>query len=291
MTFIETSGLWQLYTFSAVNILASLFMYGIFIDPCQLMTGKSLCEAGAETLASRLVAISFLYVGASFLVLTYINKTNPPKLKRLVNMGMNCTVAMIVSIIFFGPRSLGGLESSVLHFLDMITGFLLLGIMISAIADDSQMVGSKSPFKELGMNPKTFIFLAFLLTFMKLLALSDFVDISNILEDPETGTALSHVMYQWIVVLILMVLFPLVFALSYGDKQDQEILAYTIVVLMLVSLVSLIPIADDLKSGTMLNEYIAVSIVTLFALTTIYVGRFNQGRDEYEPVSNVSTNA
>jgi hypothetical protein len=284
MTFFDNVGPWQLYTFSAVNILGSLSMYGILFDPCQFITGQTICQPGAETLLSRLQAIGFLYVGTFFLVLTYINKTNTSKVRRLANMAMNCTVAILVMVIFFGSRSKGGFENSTLHFLDMITAFLLLLMMGLAINDNSEMIGSNSPLTGLRFNPKTFVFLIAVLTVIKLFAMSDFVDISIILHDPDSITALSHIMYQMMVVLILMILFPIAFALFYGDEKDQEAITGATVLMMLISILSIIPIADCMKDGMITQSYFSVGITSLLGISMIYVGRLNQGRNEYNPV-------
>lgn len=287
----DITGLWQLYTFSAVNILFALSMYGIFLDPCLLITGELPCKPGAEIYMSRMVSIGFLYVGVFFLVLTYVNKTNAPKLSRLANIGMYCSVALLVSVIFFGPRSQGGVENSILHFLDLIGCFLLIAIMASALVDNTNMANSNSPFTGLGMNPKTFTLLIAILIFINLIALSEFVDISTMLADPTSTTAFSHVMYQFLMVILLMILLPLIFALVYGDEKDHEIIMGALVVMVLVQTVSIIPIADTMKQGNMTSEYISVGVFCLFALFVIYFDRFHTRRLEYEPVSDMPTSA
>mmetsp|Transcript_10186 Transcript_10186/g.12863 ORF Transcript_10186/g.12863 Transcript_10186/m.12863 type:complete len:283 (-) Transcript_10186:36-884(-) len=282
MTIFETNGLWQLYIFSAVNLLFSLSMYGLlgFVDPCQLLTGQNKCEQGAETVMMRMGAIAYLYVGAFFSALAYNNRTDAPKLKRLANMGMNAAVALLMAIVFFG-----GIEGATLHFLDTIMGFALLVVMISAIRDSSEMAdASSSPVEGLGLNPKTFIFAISIILVAKLFAMSDFVGPSMFLSSPESMTALSHIIWQMLSVAIIMMLFPLVFALAYGDEKDQETLTVLTILIMIASVFSILPVSAQMKSGLMTMIFVSVAIVTILALILMYVGRSNVRRNQYEQV-------
>jgi hypothetical protein len=286
----DITGIWQLYTFSAVNILFALSAYGIFFDSCQLIKGES-CKPGAEIYMTRMVSIGLLYIGVFFLVLTHINKTNAPKLGRLASMAMKCCVALLVSVIFFGPRSRGGVENSTLQCLDLIGCFVLIAIMASALINNTNMANSNSPFTGLGMNPKTFNLLITILMFINFIGLSEFVDISTMLADPASTTAFSHVMYQFLMVVLVMILLPLIFTLVYGDEKDNEIIMGALVVMVLVQTVSIIPIADTMKEGSMTSEYISVGVFCLFALSVIYFDRFYTRRQVYEPVSDMPTSA
>ncbi len=288
---LDVAGLWQMYTFSCIFLLSSMFMYGFFgfVDPCLLITGKSICNLGAEAYTSRLMAIGLLYVGTFFLALTYINKNNTPKLKRLASMGMNCIIALIVSIIFIGSTSQGGYENSILHFLDLITGFILLGIMISAIADDSDLAAPNSPLTGFGINPKTFILFIGVLAFIKIFVLSEFVNLSLFLSDKASITHFSRIMWQWDIVILLMILFPLSFALIYGDEKDQETLTGVIIFIMIISEMSIFPMSNSLKEGLITMSLDSFGVVTLLALIAIYAGR--KRRNEYEQVSDSTADA
>ena len=80
-----------------------------------------------------------------------------------------------------------------------------------------------------------------------------------------------------------MVILALIFALVYGDEEDQEILTVSTVVMMIVSVVSFSPISAQMKSGMMTKSYISGAIVVLLAFIVIYVGRSNR-RNQYEQV-------
>ncbi len=238
-----------------------------------------MCSPGAETVMARMVAIGFLYVGIFFSALTYNNRNSTAKLKRLANMGMNGAVALFVTIIFFG-----GIENPTLHFLDTIFGFVLIAIMLSAISDSSEMAErSNSPLEGHGLNPKTFIFVIAIIVVIKLFALSDYVKPSMFLHDPESISALSNIFWQTLSVVMITILFPLLFALVYGNEVDQEILTVSIVLMTFVSLLSFLPVSAQMKSGIMTQMYISGAIVAILAFTLIVAGRSNR-RNQYEQV-------
>lgn len=262
-------------------------MYGFVFDPCQLLTGKSSCKAGAETYTARAMAIGFLYVGVFFLTLTYLNRSSASKLKRLANMALNSVVALLVGLVFTGSTSMGGVERSIFHFLDMITFFILLVIMMTAVMDDSEMVGIKSPFTNLGVNPKSFVLLVVVATTLKLFALSDFVNLSSFLVESDSDTHLSKVFWAWLIVCILEIIFALWFALAYGDEQDQESITIATVFMMVISVVSIIPISNELKDGMMRASYIGVGVGLAVAIVAVIGGRRNRSGEGYQTVSNV----
>jgi hypothetical protein len=271
-----------------VNILSSFAMYGIRGDPCMLFTGASKCQPGAETYAARTIAIAYLWMGVSFLVLTYINKENVPKLRRLVNMTINAVFAMLVATIFFGPTSLGGSMSPVIHLIDMVYYVILLVIMRSAICQGEEMIATNSVSTGLGVNSKTFLLIVAILTAIKVFLLSDFLDLSIILANPESITALSHIMWQSTIVMLLILLIPICFALLYGDGHDQEAIAGTTILMMNLSIISFIPISDSMYHGAVAQSWIGIGIFSLFGLVMIFVGRSNN-RGEYQSVSNVGS--
>jgi len=278
---------WQLYLFGIVQLVGSFFMYGFFLDPCQLLTGKGECKSGAEMYSARAMAIAFLYIGVFFLSLTYLNKDSAPKLKRLANMATNCVVATLVGTVFTGSTSMGGVERSVFHMMDMIGMFLLLIIIMSAVMNDSEMAGYKSPLAGLGVNPKSFVLLVTIAVAVKLFALSDFVDLTSFLADPDSTSHLSRVLWAWMSVYCLEVLFPLAFALAFGDEKDQEAITIATVVVMLVSIVSIIPVAGSMKDGTMRSSYISAGVTLALAIVAVMGGRRSRSSQGYETVSTV----
>lgn len=288
ITILEKPGLWQLYTLSAFFLLGSITMYGPLTDPCLLVTGKSVCKEGAEIFVSRSIAIGLLYVGTFYFTLTHINKDDAPKLKRLANMGTMCVTALLASIIFIGPSNQGGLENSMLHFIDLISGFILLAIMISAIGDGSNMAAPSSPLKGHGINPKTFLFFLTVVVFLKLVFMSELTDPSLFLVNRGSVTAFSRELWKFMIAIMLMILFPIIFALGYGNYKDQEAIAGVTVIMMIASLISYFPIRDQLVKGIMTMAPISGGVIFLFAITTIFFGRSSRP-DENETIINEKT--
>lgn len=291
-TILEKPGLWQLYTFSAFFWLGSIRMYGLLTDPCLLATGKSVCKEGAETFLSRSVAIGLFNIGTFYFILAHMNKDDAPKLKRLANMSTMCVAALLASIIFIGPSNHGGFENSILHFMDLMSAFILLAIMLSAIGDGSNMAApSFSLLEEQGINPKTFVSFLAAITFFKLVFMIDLEDPSLYLVDQGSVTAYSKVLWKFMIVILFMALFPIIFTLIYGNHKDQEAITGVTVIMMVVSTLSYIPIKDQLVNGVMSMAPVSSRITLLFAIIAIYNGRSNRPDDETKTVKHDTTEA
>lgn len=287
----SNSGYWQLCAFSAVFILSSFVMYGIVGDPCMLIFGESKkCNSGAETFLSRIVAVSLLYVGIFYASLTYTIHTQSeggiPKMKRLSNMTANCAMALLTSVIFIGPRSQGGVERSWLHLSDLIFCILLVAVLLSPTWDttSSTMPSPNSPWVGLGTNPKTFLLFIGVILILKSIALSEFMNPLMLLVEIDSGSALSKLLWHWLVVIMLILFYPIVFAVVYGDERDQQVLVGATVVMIAISLISIIPIANMFKAGLMTAGLVGGGIVSLLGIAAIFLGRKSDVRQEYESV-------
>jgi hypothetical protein len=281
-----TNAPWQLYVFCVVHLIGSFAMYGVVFDPCQLLSGKAVCKSGAETYTARAMAIGFLYVGVFFFALTFNNRTNAPKLKRLASMALNSTVALLVGVMFTGSQRMGGVERHVFHFLDMITMLVLLVILMTAVMTDSEMEGIKAPFSNLRVNPKSFVLLVLVSVAIKFLVLNDFMSPSSFLVESDSETHLSQIMWTWLSVGILEILFALWFALAYGDEQDYESITIATALMMVVSVLSIIPISKELVDGMMRATYISVGVALALAIVAIIGGR-RSNQEGYQQVSSV----
>lgn len=89
------------------------------LDLCNLFAGVTCIES--EILMQRMMALSFIYVGGLYAMLTYHNKDKPAKITRLSNMALNAATAMLVSVVFIGNAKYGGFERSWMHIGDMWT--------------------------------------------------------------------------------------------------------------------------------------------------------------------------
>jgi hypothetical protein len=274
---------WQLYTFSVLLVLSSLAMF--IFDICQLLTGGPTCQPGAESFTAYMMGMSFFDVGILFFLLTYINRDSDPKLKRLANMGVSGAVALFVGVIFTGSRKFGGLERSLFHFGDMIIAFVLVCIMRSAITDDTEIVGSTSPFVGLGINTKSFILLCTIAVIIKIFVFSDFMDISWFLTVSDSASEVSRLFWNWTIVALCQISLPLLFALVYGDERDQEYTTIAIVILSILSF-AVVPTSSMLRAGLMNQAYISSAIFIGLAAIAITGGRLNMNRrSNYETVA------
>lgn len=268
---------WQLYTFCVFQLIYSLGLYGFVGDPCRIFAGAP-CLPGGEVYTCRALAFGCLYVGVLFAVLTFNNKDDAPKLKRLAMFATNCVVMMISALMFTGSRTLGGVESAGLHLADMIALFALLFITVSAMADGSEVAGSSSPVVGLGINPKALILLAVMASFVKILAFSDFVDYSSFLYRPETTTNLSDRLWTWMNIVVFEVLFALVFTLTYGNEKDQETVTISIVALTIIGMVSIVPIAGHLAESLLKKMAVPGCVFIGLAIAAVIGGRCGQRR-------------
>lgn len=134
---------WQLYTFSLVHILAGLCMY--VFDACRLVSQDGVSCIESEIVMSCIVGFSMLYVGVLWGIITYQNKHDNGKITRLSNMGINGATALLVSVIFAGNASYGGLENSWMHIGDMLTMIILLGILVSRVSQPGELDDTLRP--------------------------------------------------------------------------------------------------------------------------------------------------
>ena len=89
----STSCPWQLYTFSFLHLIASIFLF--IFDACGLLfPTKSGSCVESEVVMSRLLAICLLYTGVIYGVLTYHNKNYGDMITRLSNFALHSAVAL-----------------------------------------------------------------------------------------------------------------------------------------------------------------------------------------------------
>lgn len=230
----STSCPWQLYTFAFVHLLGGIFMY--VFDVCNtVFPSKTRSCVGSEIVMQRFAALSLLYVGVIFTVLTYHNKGSAAKITRLSNHALNGATALLVGVIFAGNNSFGGFERSWMHFGDMLTLFIVVGILSSRVCQQDADWANKIRIRDgLGVNCKTLLVLFVILSILKILALTDFVDPAMILADGLKMTKLAHYMWNLVVVLVLEILLGLFFSLAFDDDASHELMVCTIVFMTLI---------------------------------------------------------
>jgi len=151
----DTDCPWQLYIFAFIHIVAGLVMY--LLDSCKLLSSTDYCS-DSERVFETMIALSFIYVGVIFTVLTYHNKESVSKITRLSNAALNGAVALLVAVVFTGNASYGGIERSWMHKGDMLTMMLLVFVLWVRVSKTDVQWEQKNPINEdLGINCKTLL--------------------------------------------------------------------------------------------------------------------------------------
>jgi hypothetical protein len=272
---------WQLYLFSFIHLLV---FFLIFFDTCSLLTGSDEKCNTAEHLAALSMSIAFTYVGVFFGLLTFLNKQNAAKLKRLAMFATDCSAALFAAVIMVGSTKMGGIERSSFHIADMVTVFVLFLIMHGATHGDSPANPSHNIKEDLGFNPKGLILLVLILVTIKLFVLSDFMTFSFILGDPDAGTDLSRVFMGLTVVVMFEILLGTAFTLYYGDAKDQEAITIALASMIVVTALYMIPVWGHLRTGLMISGIVSLVVFIALCITAVVLGRKHQ-RAGYEEVS------
>uniref|UniRef100_A0A7S0AEA2 Uncharacterized protein n=1 Tax=Minutocellus polymorphus TaxID=265543 RepID=A0A7S0AEA2_9STRA len=241
----STSCPWQLYTFSLLHLIASFFLF--IFDACYLLfpTKEGSCVE-SELVLSRLLAICLLYVAVLYSILTYHNKRFQDKITRLSNFALHSAVALLCSVIYAGNVNHGGFERGWMHWGDMLTMLLLVGILMARVSEDGAAWANKNSLGVLGgmgINCKTLLLFFVGLTVVKLLVLTDLIDPQGlVLAEAVKMTKLATYMWSFVAVSVLEILFALIFALLYDDEASHELMVLAIAFMTLVAVGSLYPV-------------------------------------------------
>ena len=272
---------WQLYTFAFLHAIVGILMY--FVDTCRLLSQTSTPCTESEFVMARFMALSMLYIGVLFTVLTYHNKRSPAKITTLSNMALNGAVAVLVSTIFIGNASYyGGFERSWMHIGDVITFLVLVAILLARVSESNAEWARKNPLGDgLGVNCKSLLFLCVLLTTIKLLAYTDFIDPKNLLADGFKMTHFASWMWKFLAVLIFEALLAFCFALFFEDEAGQELVVSTVIVMTLIaagSLVSVLKYMSDWRGMNGTGLWIRLVVMIGVCLVAIVGGRLGGTR-------------
>lgn len=268
----NTSCPWELYLFALVNIIGALAMY--LMDACQLLTATACTDT--EKVTVRFAAMCMLYVGVVYTVLTYHSKHSADKVTRLSNFALNCSVALLVSCVFAGNASLGGIERSWMHIGDVLSMIILVCILSARVAKTGAEWAQTNNFQEeLGVNCKTLLLFFIVLTAIKFLAYTDFIDPMKLLADGEM-TAVAQWMWNFVAVSILELLLAMFYSVLFDDNAGQELLVVTIVVMSLIAAGSIVSVQQYMSTWMGLNSnaiWIRVGVLIAVCLIAIAGGR------------------
>jgi hypothetical protein len=282
----ETSSCpWEVYLFALVHILGAVFMY--VFDSCRVI-GTAPCN-DAEKVMEAFAAYSMLYVGVIFGVLNYHGKTSAAKVTRLSNVALHCAVALLVSVVFAGNSSLtGGIERSWCHMGDILTGIILVGVLIARVSKTDAEWAQGNPLGEgMGINCKTLLLLFLVLTAIKFLALTDFVDPTKMLADGSEMTDFAVFLWHFVTVIVFEVFLAIFYAVLFDDEVGHELVVCAIVVMSVIGAVSIHPV-QKYMSGWMGMDgntlWIRMGIVILVCIAAIVGGRRGGHRSGYQNV-------
>ncbi|KAL7553134.1 hypothetical protein ACHAWF_016386 [Thalassiosira exigua] len=300
----NTSCPWELYLFAFVHIAAAICMY--IFDSCRLLTSTSCNDA--EHVFENVVALSLLYVGVIFTVLTYHNKQSADKITRLSNVALNGATALLVSVVFIGNSSFGGIERSWMHIADVLTMIILVAVLVERVSKVSVGVWTQvmnttafiSPaysilfhsfffcqpgaewaqkndlWEGMGINCKTLLLLFMALTAIKFVAYCDFIDPLKLLKDGSEMSDWCYWTWKFTAVLIFEVFLAFMYAVLFDDTAGQELLVIVVVVMSVVAAVTIYPVQEHMSSWMGLNGsdlWIRLGIFVLVCLVAIAGGR------------------
>ncbi|KAL7491507.1 hypothetical protein ACHAWT_001639 [Skeletonema menzelii] len=281
----DTTCPWQLYLFSFLHILGGFVMFPI--DVCKLFTGVSCIES--EIVMQRMMALSMVYVGGLYSVLTYHNKDKPAKITRLSNMALNAATAFLVSVVFIGNSKYGGFEKSWMHMGDIWTALIIVLVLAGRVSQKDAEWAQKNPIKEgLGANCKTLVLLFTVLTLAKFLALADFIDPAKMMADGLEITAFASWTWKFIIVLLLESFLAMLFTLFFEDESGQELLVKSFIMLILFAAGAIYSVQQYFSEWMGLNGnslWIRLGVIIAVCIAAIAAGRLTgPTREGYESV-------
>mmetsp|Transcript_8263 Transcript_8263/g.13646 ORF Transcript_8263/g.13646 Transcript_8263/m.13646 type:complete len:291 (+) Transcript_8263:203-1075(+) len=281
----DTTCPWQLYLFSFLHMLGGFVMFPI--DVCKLFTGVSCIES--EIVMQRMMALSMVYVGGLYSVLTYHNKDKPAKITRLSNMALNAATALLVSVVFIGNSKYGGFEKSWMHMGDIWTALIIVFVLAGRVSQKDAEWAQKNPIKEgLGANCKTLVLLFTVLTLAKFLALADFIDPAKMMADGLEITAFASWTWKFIIVLLLESFLAMLFTLFFEDESGQELLVKSFIMLILFAAGAIYSVQQYFSEWMGLNGnslWIRLGVMIAVCIAAIAAGRLTgPTREGYESV-------
>lgn len=280
---------WELYLFAFVHLAAAIFMY--LFDSCRLIASSSSACTDTELVMESFVVLSLFYVGVIFTVLTYHSKNSAAKITRLSNIALNGATALLVSVIFAGNESFGGIERSWMHMADMLTMIVLVGVLSARVAKSDAEWAQKNPLDEgMGVNCKTLLLLFLVLTAIKIVAFTDFIDPMKLLAERSSEmTDFAMWMWKFTAVLILEVFLAILYAVLFDDDAGHELVVFTIVILSVVATGSLYSVQKYMSNWMGLNSntlWVGVGILVLVCIAAIVGGRRGSSHSGYQNVGS-----
>ncbi len=268
-------------------MLGGLLMF--LIDVCKLFTAVACIES--EVVMQRMMALSMVYVGGLYGMLTYHNKDKPAKITRLSNIALNAAIALLVSVVFIGNSKYGGFEKSWMHVGDMWTALIIVFVLADRVFQTDAEWAPKVPVREgLGANCKALVLIFTVLSVVKFLALADYIDPSKMMAEGLEITAFASWTWKFIIVLVFKSFLAMFYTLLFEDESGHEALVKTIIVLTLFAAGSVYSMQQYLSDWMGLNGnalWTRLGVMVGVCLLAIVAGRHTgPSREGYENVAN-----
>lgn len=281
-----TNGLWQLYLFSALELLGfflSSTLLPFIPDPCMASYGKQ-CGS-AETVLTNYNSIWTLSLSVYFCILTYLNRDSADKLKRLAYFALYCVISNLSAILMTGSSSVAGLMKPGAHVTNVIMNFALFFVLVFAVNTDSPMVTHTPITENLGLNIKGYLVLHTIACLVWIFYNSDFQPIDSVFNDEDEMTKIAKALWNNWSVLVLQTALVIMYSFSYGNDKDQEAVAIASIFLLMLGAVIVWALRDLETAGIVTYCWIQASVLSGLALLAVIRYRM-QGRQNYEPVSS-----
>ena len=163
----------------------------------------------AEIVLHNYNVIWVTFVAVIATVLTYRNREDAPKLKRLAFCAIYIVIFNLAGVIMMGSQHLKGAFARPLHITNMVGSLVLIIILSTAVNSDSPLAGSTHGETSLGFNTKGYLSFVALLVVVWVFVNSDLQNVSDAV-DPEMYTHLARSLWSWYSIGGLQVLFLLV---------------------------------------------------------------------------------
>lgn len=189
-------------------------------------------------------------------------------------------MALLVSVVFIGNASFGGLERSWMHKGDLLTALIVVFVLSLRVSRVDAEWAQKHPINEgMGINCKTLLVIFLALTLIKFIAMTDFIGPTKMLADGSDMTAFAMWMWSFMDVMILEILLAILYSVLFDDDAGHELLVISIMIMSAVAMVSISSVQKYMSGWMGLNTnaiWIRLGVILLVCAGAIVGGRRGQ---------------
>ena len=275
--------MFAIYLYCAVMAVPWLVMW--FVDLCFFMDGTSCNDT--EAFMIRLSSFMFLYLASLPFLMAHTHKDDPAFLKRLAYHMMYGLGVMIGFAITIGPL---GMYPKWAHVGDLVFLLFVFAMLHVYTSNDLAPCGMyQSPWQGHGANPRTFLSIIAIIILLKVVTVSDFMPLSEMVSDPSSVTDRANAFYTLALCQALAFLFLLAVPLHYGNSKDQLNTTLLVVVVEFVFGVAMFwGFFDMLNIYGSTMSVVGLSIFAGLIIVALVGAYFDAKRGKYDPIPNES---